>query len=370
MRRFLASAALTVASTLIALAAGEVVVRSLYKDQTVMFPRYHTDYRYGQYTLRGIRPNAEFRHSSVDGTWTFVTNSRGFRDTREFAYAKPEGTLRVLSLGDSHTQGYEVRQEATFSAVLERYLARRGARAEVLNAGVSGFSTAEALAFLENEGYKYRPDVVVLGFYANDFEDNLKAGLFALDGDRLIARKFEHLPGVRIQNAIYAVPGARWLSESSYLYSLAFNGVWAHFKSALAARAGSELEYAVATKTRHSDGEVALAAALLERMREFCQGHGIRLIVVDIPRPAGRGPAAPSLPPGLVPGIELVASEELLREFDGAAELHVGHGHHHISELTHALIGIELGRRIFALRQKDYVPAQAVVWRGHTAPQQ
>jgi len=370
MRRFLGSAALMVASTLIALAAGEAVVRALYKDQTVMFPRYHTDYRYGPYTLRGIRPNAEFRHSSVDGTWTFVTNSRGFRDRREFGYDKPAGTLRVLSLGDSHTQGYEVRQEATFSAVLERYLARRGAGAEVLNAGVSGFSTAEALAFLENEGHKYRPDVVVLGFYANDYEDNLKAGLFALDGERLIARKFEHLPGVRIQNAIYAVPGARWLSENSYLYSLAFNGVWAHFKSALAARAGSEFEYAVATKTRHSDGEGALAAALLERMREFCQGHGIRLIVVDIPRPAGRGPAAPSLPPGLVPGIELVASEELLREFDGAAELHVGHGHHHISELTHALIGIELGRRIFALRQKDYVPAQAVVWRGHTAPQQ
>lgn len=370
MRRFLGSAALMVASTLLALAAGEGLVRSLYKDRAVMFPRYHTDYRYGQYTLRGIRPNAEFRHSSVDGTWTFVTNSRGFRDRREFGYDKPAGTLRVLSLGDSHTQGYEVRQEATFSTVLERYLAKRGVQAEVLNAGVSGFSTAEALAFLENEGHKFQPDVVVLGFYANDYEDNLKAGLFALDGDRLIARKFEHLPGVRIQNAIYAVPGAQWLGENSYLYSLAFNGAWAYFKSALAARANSQFEYAVATKKRHSDAEVALAVALLERMREFCQRQGIRLIVVDIPRPAGRGPTAPSLPPGLVPGIELVASGELVREFDGAAELHVAHGHNHISELTHALIGIELGRRIFALIRKNYAPAQSVVWRGHTAPQQ
>lgn len=375
MRRFLGSAALVAASTLIALAAGEVVVRWLYKDQTAMFPRYHTDYRYDRYVLRGIRANAEFRHSSVDGTWRFVTNSRGLRDRREFAYAKPAGTLRVLSLGDSHTQGYEVRQEATFSAVLERYLAKRGVPAEVLNAGVSGFSTAEALAYLENEGYKYRPDVVVLGFYANDYEDNLKAGLFALDGGRLVERKFEHLPGVRIQNAVYAVPGTQWLSESSYLYSLAFNGLWAHFKSALAARAGSQsadsqFEYAVATKTRHSDGEVALAVALLERMREFCQRHGIRLIVVDIPRPAGRGAAAPSLAPGLVPGIELVASGELVGEFDGAAELHVAHGHNHISELTHALIGIELGRRIFPLRQKNYAPAHAASWRGHVAPQQ
>ena len=64
MRRFLGSAALVAASTLIALAAGEVMVRWLYKDQTAMFPRYHTDYRYERYTLRGIRPNAEFRHSA------------------------------------------------------------------------------------------------------------------------------------------------------------------------------------------------------------------------------------------------------------------------------------------------------------------
>ena len=346
MRGFLASAALTVASTLIALAAGELVVRALFKDQTVMFPRYHTDYRYGPYTLRGIRPNAEFRHTSVDGSWTFVTNSRGLRDTREFSYDKPAGTLRVLALGDSHTQGYEVRQEATFAAVLERYLAKRGVQAEVLNAGVSGFSTAEALAFLENEGYKYQPDVVVLGFYANDYEDNLKAGLFSLDSGQLVERKFEHVPGVRVQNAIYAIPGAQWLSENSYLYSIAFNGVWAYFKSALAARAGAQFEYAVATKARHSEAEVALAAALIARMREFCERNGMRLIVVDIPRPAGRGASAPSLPPQTVPDIELVASGELLRELDGAAELHVAHGHNHISELTHALIGVELGRRI------------------------
>ena len=345
MKRILANAALFVVSMAVALAIGEVVVRALYKDQTVMFPRYHTDYRYGRYTLRGIRPNAEFRHTSVDGSWTFVTNSRGLRDTREFAYDKPEGTVRVVALGDSHTQGYEVRQEATYSAVLERYLTKRGVRAEVLNAGVSGFSTAEALAFLENEGYKYRPDVVVLGFYANDYEDNLKAGLFSLESGRLVERKFEHLPGVRIQNAIYAVPGAQWLSENSYLYSMAFNGAWTYFKTALAARSGAEFEYAVATKARHSEAEVALAVALIERMREFCEKNAMRLIVVDIPRPAGRG-AAPSLAPEAVRGIELVASGELLREVDGAAELHVGHGHNHISELTHALIGVELGRRI------------------------
>lgn len=344
MKRFLAAAGLIVSSTLIALVAGEAVVRVLLKEQTVLFPRYHTDYRYGPYTLRGVRPSSEFRHSSPDGSWTFVTNSRGLRDAREFAYAKPAGTLRVLSLGDSHTQGYEVRQEATFSAVLERHLARRGLRAEVLNAGVSGFSTAEALAYLENEGYKYQPDVVVLGFYANDFEDNVKAGLFALEGGKLVARKYEHLPGVRAQNLIYALPGVPWLSENSYLYSLAFNGTWAFFKTSLNAHAG--FEYAVARKKRHSEAEIALAAALVERMRAFCEARGMRLIVVDIPRKGDPYVLNPSVPEGALPGVELVASREVLGSLDGAAELHRWNGQNHISEISHALIGAELGRRI------------------------
>jgi hypothetical protein len=363
MKRVLVSLALVAISTLLALGLGELAVRALYKDQTVMFPRYHTDYRYGAYTLRGIRPNARFRHTSVDGSWEFVTNSKGLRDRREFAYEKPSGTLRVLSLGDSHTQGYEVRQDATYSAVLERYLVRHGVRAQVLNAGVSGFSTAEALAFLENEGYKYEPDVVVLGFYANDFEDNLKAGLFALKGDELVARKHEHLPGVHVQNLVYSLPGVRWLSENSYFYSLLFNGVWLYFKSTLRAHAveqaathsasahPSGLEYAVATKADYSGYEVALALALIERMQRFCREHGMRLIVVDIPRPAGPYELRESLPASAVQRVggappELIDSRALLGEVDGVAEMHLPGGHRHISELTHTAIGLELGRRI------------------------
>ena len=363
MKRVLVSLAMIALSTAFALALGELAVRALFKDRTVMFPRYHTDYRYGEYRLRGIRPNARFRHTSQDGSWEFITNSKGLRDQREFAYAKPGGTFRVLSLGDSHTQGYEARQEATYSAVLERYLARRGVRAEVLNAGVSGFSTAEALVYLENEGYKYQPDVVVLGFYANDYEDNIKAGLFELEGELLVSRKYEHLPGVRIQNIVYSLPGVQWLSENSYFYSLLFNHVWMYFKSALRESAAQtamrtparapapQFEYAVATKDENSAYEVALAQALIERMRRFCQERGMRLIVVDIPRPGAPYGLLGSLPGASMRAVggaqpEVVDSATLLGEVAGAAELHVPGGHRHISEFTHTAIGVELGRRI------------------------
>jgi hypothetical protein len=366
MRRILVNLFVVALACALALAVGEFVVRTIYKQQTVLFPRYHTDFRYGPYTLRGIRPNSEFWHTSVDGSWRFVTNERGFRDVRRFDYAKPADTLRVLSLGDSQTQGYEVKQEATFSAVLERYLRGRGVKAEVLNAGVSGFSTAEELAFLENEGYKYRPDVVVLGFFVNDFEDNLKAGLFTLDRGQLIERKHEHIPGVGIQNVIYSIPGVRWLGEHSYFYSLLFNSVWEYFKASLTAHAargaaagggaapgGKEtaFEYAVATRATQSDYEIALGVALIARMQRYCTEHGIRLIVVDIPQQSKPYRFAESLPPAALKALsemhtEYLGSRVLLEDFDGAAEMHVLHGHNHISEFTHALIGVELGRRI------------------------
>ena len=348
-----------------AFAAAEFAVRLLYKNKTVLFPRYHTDYRYGNYTIRGIRPNAEFWHTSIDGAWKFVTNSRGFRSTREFSYAKPANTLRVLSLGDSHTQGYEVHQDLTFSAVLERYLKHHKIHAEAINTGVSGFSTAEELVLLENEGVKYKPDVVVLGFFANDFEDNLKAGLFGLDAqNRLIEKKYEHVPGVGIQNFIYAIPGVPWLSENSYFYSLLFNNVWNYFKRLLAQSASKHasskeeastatFEYAVPTGAPISESQIALTAALIERMHRFCEDRGIRFILVDIPTVRAPYRYQSSLPPVLAEKlskarIEYINSQVLLKEFDGTAEMHRLHGDHHITEFTHTLLGAEIGKRLIA----------------------
>ena len=375
------NATLTLATLCVAFALGEFVVRMFFKDleESVLFPRYQTDYRYGRYTLRGNWPNAEFWHTSIDGSWRFVTNSRGFRDTREFDYGKTAGSLRVLALGDSQTQGYEVRQDQTYAAVLERFLGARGIAAEAINAGVSGFSTAEALAYLEAEGHKYSPDVVVLGFYANDFQDNLKAGLFELDASGvLVERSYEHTPGVGVQKLVYSVAPLRWLSENSYFYSLLFNKTWLYFKQRfgrLARGAAAQPEYAVAKRSGPTPVEVALAAALIERMQRFCAERGIRLVVVDIPMLSRPYRFVSSFPPALLDRmraarVEHVSTDAFLADLNGAATVHVPHGQHHISELTHTLIGVELGRRISTLNQKDYAPAHAALWRGHAAPQQ
>src|SRR4051812_39553947 len=105
--------------------AGELVARTFLRQGAAVFPRYEADYRYGPYTLRGTRANAEFWHASSDGSWRFVTNSRGFRNARDFAYTRPVGALRVMSLGGADALGYEARQDSTYAAVAERYLLRQ-----------------------------------------------------------------------------------------------------------------------------------------------------------------------------------------------------------------------------------------------------
>jgi hypothetical protein len=360
MGRHLGSALTFLVTLLLMLLFGEFVVRWVLGDQTVLFPRYHTDVTYGDFTIRRIHPNARFRHRSVDGAWEFHTNSQGFRNYVDFEYEKPQGRLRVLSLGDSHTQGYEVRQDYTFSSVLERYLSKQGIDAEVMNTGVSGFGTAEQLILLENEGIRYQPDVVVLAFFANDVEDNIKSDLYRIDNEgNLFAASFRHTPGVRLQNVIYSVPGVKWLGENSYLYSVAFNLTWSIFKSRLSATARDEvIEYAIPMRDDYTPYEIALAASLLERIAEICESNEIFLVLVDIPVSLGSGGISSSFADDLRQSLpataNVVDSLELLSTYQGVAELHAPNGHHHISEFTHTLLGVQIGRLIEeALWRKD-----------------
>jgi hypothetical protein len=309
--------------------AGELVARTFLRPGAVVFPRYDADYRYGPYTLRGTRANSDFWHSSADGSWRFVTNSKGFRNAREFAYTKPVGALRVLSLGGEDAFGYEARQDFTYAAVAQRYLARRSQEVEAINAAVPAFGMADALAFMIGEGYKYSPDVLVLGIHARDFAANARSGLFALEANgQLKEAAFEHAGGS-------VAARLRGLAERSYLVSMVSRPAHA----------------APADIVRPSERDVELAAAILERMQRICAAQKARFIVVDIPQLDAAGGAASSLPEALRVrmarlGIESPRADELLAPYYGGPEMHVAHGERHLSEFAHALIGVELARRL------------------------
>ena len=76
----------------------------------------------------------------------------------------------VLAFGDSLTAGYGLASDQSFAAQLERALRQRWSAARVLNAGVSGDTTASALARLPRvlSGLSARPDLAIVELGAND----------------------------------------------------------------------------------------------------------------------------------------------------------------------------------------------------------
>ncbi|HEX6114133.1 MAG TPA: GDSL-type esterase/lipase family protein [Geminicoccaceae bacterium] len=340
---------LVLVSVLLSMMVAEAFARMFWGAQIVLFPRYQAAVTYGDITIRRLQPEAVFWHTSVDGSWKFTVNERGFRDHRDFSYEKPDGTIRIIALGDSHTQGFEVRQDRTYPAVIERFLDRRGLEAEVINAGISGFGTAEAALFLQHEGLRYAPDAVVLGFYANDFDDNIKSGLFAVGDDgELTLEKKTHAPGTGILRLHNAVPPLRWLSENSYLYSFAMNTIWESMKLALLQEKQQELAVATAQADNY---QKQLAEQLLKRMYLLCQENDVLFIVLDIPEPSETAQFASSIPEDLVDAFDrysdaLIQSEEALARYRGVAEFHVPHGQRHISEMSHMLLGVEVAETV------------------------
>ena len=108
------------------------------------------------------------RHGIVTN---FTTNSLGLRHGPIDA---KEGT-RLVAFGDSFTWGWGVDQGGEWIQVVGDELRRRtgDAAIEAVNAGVNGYGTENARLLFEALGDQLRPDVVLIGFFANDYTDNL-----------------------------------------------------------------------------------------------------------------------------------------------------------------------------------------------------
>jgi len=107
-------------------------------------------------------------------------NSRGFRD-RDYTVEKPTDVKRILVLGDSYAWGYGVAIDDIFTEILEAELEKTQQKWEVINTGVCGWGTDQEYLFLTREGFKYKPDIVVLTFFlGNDPINNASAHEYGL----------------------------------------------------------------------------------------------------------------------------------------------------------------------------------------------
>jgi len=154
-----------------------------------MLPRYIEAKYYG---IRGNIGNKTYWHFTPDISVQIRTNSAGIRADREIPYQKPNGTKRVLLLGDSFGMGYEVNLEDTFPEKMNEIINKSGIKCEVVNLSSSGHGNAEELIVLQNEGVKYDPDLVLLSWHYGDLLENVRSNLYKLESGRL-KRNSEHI---------------------------------------------------------------------------------------------------------------------------------------------------------------------------------
>lgn len=117
-----------------------------------------------------IVPNTRVRYGTPR---VFAVNRLGFR-YRDIPQGKPSGVFRVFMLGDSVVFGQGTSQ-TDLSEELERLLNDRdpsglGRKFEVVNTGVPSYTTCQELVLLNGRIDAFEPDLVVVGYAANDPE--------------------------------------------------------------------------------------------------------------------------------------------------------------------------------------------------------
>jgi hypothetical protein len=104
---------------------------------------------------------------SPTGKVHFITNSKGFRNDRDFDFKPDPNVFRIIFAGDSFVGGFRVDQEDTAGRVIEKKLsgfAGQGGlqtRSEVLISTIDEPGTG--WLWLTEEGMKYNPDLVIFG---------------------------------------------------------------------------------------------------------------------------------------------------------------------------------------------------------------
>lgn len=206
-------------------------------------------------------------------------NERGLRD-REHAYGRAGEGARILVLGDSFAWGYGVEAPERFSEHLAQALG-----VEVINAGVSGYSTDQELLWLQEEGHKYDIDLVVLILVGNDIGDN----------ERQLVSSIYYKPRFKLEDGrlqLMGLPVPRATARDRSIYrlsqrsALAFFLVQRYFELQAAygnRQAGGSHAQTAAASDKREAGSFDLTLALLDAIREAAasQGAGFMIVATD-----------------------------------------------------------------------------------------
>ncbi len=129
-------------------------------------------------------PNKTCQFKTLNWNVSYNINSQGLRD-KEYPLEKPQNSYRILSLGDSFTEGWGVKIEDSYPKQLETLLNSHitDQRYEVINTGVAGYSTVLEYLYLKNKGLNTNPDMVTLAFDMSDFAEEKEYSVLSYSDD-------------------------------------------------------------------------------------------------------------------------------------------------------------------------------------------
>ena len=116
-----------------------------------------------------LKPSSSTTISDEFGTRRYSTNSLGLRG-REVPRRKSPSTFRIICVGGSTTENAYVDDDETYPAQLERMLQKQypDTNVEVLNAGLSAYSTAHTLINFQLNLVELEPDLLIVYQAVND----------------------------------------------------------------------------------------------------------------------------------------------------------------------------------------------------------
>lgn len=165
-RGLLINLSLILVSTFFALFLSEIALRLIGFTPLYVSPERDRFWKYDSLLGWAHQPGQEGIFETPQFRTTVRINESGLRDEQR-SYDRQNDSKRILVLGDSFAWGYGVEESERFSQLLEKELA-----VEVINAGISGYSTDQELLWYKNEGIKYETDLVILEMAGNDVGDN------------------------------------------------------------------------------------------------------------------------------------------------------------------------------------------------------
>lgn len=244
--------------------------------------------QYGNY----VQPDDVIEYSFVPGaSYVFSSNERcpgagsagrinshGLRD-REYDHGKPPGTFRILALGDSYTEGFQVHLEKTWPKLLERRLNEPGGglKYEVINVGRSAMGTGTEYLYYLNEGRHYNTDLVLVLFVPNDFKDNsrefnrrLQPYFFLSEGQMLLDASFTEAWPYRLRKWIHPLKLFHLVSFATQAY----NRMKAHLQEP------AQIRDAPPTATSNKQTAVEVTQRLLLALSLAVTQHGGRFAIV------------------------------------------------------------------------------------------